>query len=63
MGSAVSWGDPQPLEWCAGWEGGECNWGLGAARGEFGGQKESMHYPSSVFLQAVPEMTEILKKK
>lgn len=47
MGSAVSWGDPQPLEWCAGhegWEGGECNcggwvlhlesWGGGASEGE-----------------------------
>lgn len=72
MGSAVSWGDPQPLEWCAGhegWEGGECNcggwvlhlesWAGGGVRGRACATMALVF----VCLQAVPEMTELLKKK
>lgn len=63
MGSAVIWGDPQPLEWCAEREGGECNWGFSCCRGRVWGPEGEQALPQLCFSQAVPEMTEILKKK
>lgn len=50
MGSAVSWGDPQPLECCAGWEGGQCNWRAGNCTGPVcGGQRGTCTILALVF--------------
>lgn len=57
MGSAVS------LECCAGWEAGSVSEGLGTAQGEFVGVRGQHALPWHWCLQAVPEMTKLLKKK
>lgn len=61
MGSAVSWGDPRPLELCAVGRGLGCDGGLGPHLTTWWRGKRVLLWHWC--LQAVPEMTELLKKK